>query len=318
MSWSFSGFRGSANNKVSGAVLAVNPTQTIPVGAVVRAVCSSDNISTGGGQTSDHVVTDFNGNIWTKLREQSNTAAAAAGITGSEWISQLVTALTISDSVVLGIRSAATSKAIGLYEYAIGAGNLVRIVSGSSSEQDATNAPTVTLSGLDSAAYALIGSVHREDDTAGTYVMDADYNDRTKFGTTGGTAATNVSCIVGDRLATLTGDTFSPTSLSTAADVVTILCALQEIVPFSLTCSKVVKSGGRVYVTWSNGVQDEFSSIEDATAMRDELYANGEAIARRMAIARYLRADPMASNPSLLEGHTIKYTDAINSMVTVI
>lgn len=317
MPWSFIAFRGSNNNKSSGAVLSVSPNANIPAGAIVRAVVTTDNISTGGGVTADHVVADFKGNLWTKIAERSNAAAAGAGITASEWISQLAFPLNTTDSVVLGLRAAATAKAIGLYEYAMGAGNLLRIVSSATSEQDATQAPTVTLNGLDSDAYAFIGSVHREEDNAGTYTMDADYNDRTKFGTTGGTGNTNVSNIVGDRLGTLTGDTFAPTNLSATADVVTILGCLQEIVPKTITCTEVVQQDGKVYLNWSDGIQTEYSSLAQAIAERDQLYANGKETLRSMAIARYLRADPTASNPSIIEGHAIAYTDRINRMVEV-
>ncbi len=84
----------------------------------------------------------------------------------------------------------------------------------------------------------------READTLNTYLPDADFNDRTGFGTTGGTGNTNVSAIVGDRLASLTGDTFAPTALLAAADCVTALIALQEVdAPPAFNCTLTLDSG---------------------------------------------------------------------------
>ncbi len=314
MAWSFVGHRGSANNKVSGPALSVAPNQIIPVGAVVIAVGIADNIA-NASNTNHHVLVDTKQNAWQKVGERTNAAAAGAGITLSLWVSQLATALMTTDAVMLGLTAAATSKALSLYEYAIGAGNLFRVVNVAASEQDGTANPTVTLNSLASDAYALFGVVAREDDTASTYTMDADYNDRTKFGTTGGTAATNVSAIVGDRVATLASDIFAPTGLSVAADCVTALFALQEIVPVSLTCTKVYQPGtGKVYVNWSDGVQDEFASLQQA---KDATAILTKETLRALAIARYLNADPTAATPSILEGHAISYSPSLNRMVEV-
>ncbi len=256
MAWSFTAHRGGANSKTSGAVLAVAPTGTIPVGAILVAVAVSDNIATGGGQTQTHVVADFKGNYWRKVREQSNAAAGGAGITCSVWACRVTAQLTTSDIVVLGLTAAAASRAIGLYEYAVAVGNDVAFASAASSEQDNTASPTVTLSGLASQSYAFFGVVAREDDTAGTYTPDADFNDRTKFGTTGGTGNTNVSCIVGDRVATLTGDTFNPTALSISADVVSILIAMREITEFPQKTVTVSFSGGSMLLTMDSETKD--------------------------------------------------------------
>lgn len=316
MAWSFTGFRGSNNNKAAGTVLVMSPNQIIPAGAVVVAVAISDNTATGGGQTNNHLVADFKGNVWTKIREQSNAAVAAVGVTASVWVSRLDVQLLTTDSIVLGLSATAAAKAIGLYEYAIGAGNLLQVSGKQSSEQDATAAPAVTLSNLDNAQYALFGVVAREEDNAGTYTMDADYTDRTKFGTTGGVASTNVSAIVGDRIGTLTGDTFAPTGLSAAADVVTMLVALKEVVPYRQTVTKVTTQGGKVYVEFGK-TQREFGSLAEAKEYADFPVAEGREILHRLAISRYLAIDPTASNPSVIEGHSIAFTNDLHRMVEV-
>ncbi len=262
MAWSFTAHRGSASSKTSGAVLSISPTGTVAAGAILVAVCVSDNIATGGGVTQTHVVADFKGNPWQKVREQSNAAPAASGITLSVWACQVTAPLTASDLIVLGLAAAVTSRAVGLYEYAVGAGNGVSFAGASSGEQDATASPAATLSGLASQSYAFFGVAAREDDTAGTYTPGANYNDRTKFGTTGGTGNTNVSCIVGDRVATLTGSTFAPTALSVAADVVTVLIAMREVTEFPQKTVTVSFSGGSMFVT----VDSETIDVEPAYA----------------------------------------------------
>lgn len=239
MAWAFVAHRGSASNKVSGAVLTVNPTATLAVGAVVVAVCVADNIATVGGVSQTHVVADFKGNLWRKVREHTNAGVAGAAITVSVWATQITTALLTTDQIVLGLSAATTAKAIGLYEYSVGAGSAVVFAGANSSEQDATSSPTVTLNSLPNRSYALFGVVAREADTAGTYTQDVDYNDRTKFGTTGGAAGIDVSAIVGDRVTTLTNDTFAPTVLSLAADVVSVLIAMYEVPAAVFTATSV-------------------------------------------------------------------------------
>lgn len=316
MAWSFGGFRGSNSNKTSGPTLSVSPNAQINAGAVVIAVAISDNVVTNGAQTTTHVVTDFKGNVWTKILEQTNTAAVGVGITGSLWVSQLAANLLTTDLVVFGISAAATAKAIGLYEYGIGAGNFLRIVTGAGSQQDNTSAPTVSLNSIPNDSYALFGMVARENDDAGTYTMDADYNERQKFGTTGGTGNTNVSAIVGDRLATLTGDTFNPTGLSTAADVVSILAVLKEVVPIRETVTDVENTGGKVFVRFGKH-EREFGSLEEARQFASFDGGEGREILHRLAMNRYLRLDPDGSNPGIMEGHSITFTNELNRMVEV-
>jgi hypothetical protein len=174
----------------------------------------------------------------------------------------------------------------------------------------------VTLNGLDTTAYALIGSIHREADDINTYTQDTDYNDRTKFGTTGGTANTNVSNIVGDRVATLAGDTYNPTALSVSADVVSMVVALKEVVPFRQTVTEVEVSGGKLFVRFGKD-EREFGSLAEAQQFANFEPQEGRAILQRLAIKRYLAIDPTGINPSVMEGHSIAFTSEINRMVEV-
>lgn len=278
MAWGFQGFRGSNNNKTSGPVLALSPTAQIPAGAVLLAIAVSDNI-TNASATEDHVVADFKGNRWEKIGERTNAAAAGAGITLSLWVCRITNALQTTDSVVLGLRAAATAKALGLYEYSLPAGFGFALAGVASSEQDATAAPTVTLNSMEGGKQrAFLGVVAREEDNAGTYAMDADYNDRTKFGTTGGTGNTNVSAIVGDRVASINGDTFSVTGMSSSADCVTALVSLTEVPGVELTVQSASNDGTYLNATYSkngdtggHGIRWPLSQLDDFEIKAPEL-----------------------------------------------
>lgn len=84
----------------------------------------------------------------------------------------------------------------------------------------------------------------------------------------------------------------------------------------TLTVVNVIKQNGKLFVEWSDGIQQEFSSLSDAQSRRDSLSQDIEVL-RKMALARYLRIDPTANNPSVIEGHSITYDDTLNTMVTV-
>lgn len=84
----------------------------------------------------------------------------------------------------------------------------------------------------------------------------------------------------------------------------------------TLTVTQVRQVGGKVYLRWSDGIEQEFASLAAARVVRDDL-AQHRGILRSMAIARYLRLDPTGANPSLIEGHSITYTDDSNAMVGV-
>lgn len=313
MAWGGFTARGVTQNKTAGPVTTLAPTQNLPVNAVMILVCVTDNINTAGGNSNTHNVCDTQRNQWVRAFEFTNAAAAAAGITLSVWVSWLSTQIATTDSVYLVTTGNTTAHAIGLFEASVASGRAPGIVAFAASQQDATSSPTVSISGLASQEYALLGVVAREADTAGTYVMDADYTERTKFGTTGGAAGVDVSAIIGTRIATLTGDTFAPTTLSVAADVVTGLVALYEAPSIILTVTDIHTQGGITYVRWSDKVEQPFANL---AAVQD--YALGSLnrdVIRQMALARYLAIDPAGSNPTVIEGRQIVVTNGRNMIV---
>lgn len=86
---------------------------------------------------------------------------------------------------------------------------------------------------------------------------------------------------------------------------------------FTLTVTNVRRVNGKVYITYSNGDEDEYASLQQALDERDALFAMGQRILKRLVMARYLRVDPTANNPSLIEGHSITFNDNINNMIVV-
>lgn len=84
----------------------------------------------------------------------------------------------------------------------------------------------------------------------------------------------------------------------------------------TLTVTDVFQRSGRVYVRWSDKVEQEFRSLEEARRFAQEL-TQDRTFLRRLAIARYLQVDPTGSDPSLIEGHSITVTNENNTMVTV-
>lgn len=312
MAWGQFIDRGTAQNKTAGALTTLVPNANVLVDEVLIAIAVSDNIATGGGATNSHNLCDSQKNIWHPVFEFSNAAAAAAGITLSVWVTMVTKQISTTDAVYLVTTGNTTAKALNLRKTTVGANRCVGVVASAQSQQDATQAPTVTLSGLVSQEYTLFGVVAREQDNAGTYTMDTDYTDQGKFGTTGGTGDTNVSCILGTRLATLTGDTFNPTTLSAAADVVTALVALYEAPAFSLSVTAVKTTGQKRIVTWSDKSQREFSDLAE---LRDFAFSQvTRDVAQSMMVARWLAVDPTALNSNVLVGRRILLTNGRNAI----
>lgn len=84
----------------------------------------------------------------------------------------------------------------------------------------------------------------------------------------------------------------------------------------TLSIVSVRQVSGRAYIRWSDGVEQEFTSIAQAKAFAHD-NIDWRDVARRMALARYLRVDPTGATPSLIEGHSITLTDENNTMATV-
>ena len=231
MTWTFIAHRGSGNNKVSGTTLTFNPTDNINVGQICLVLASSDNYTTvDNTETTQHTITDSKGNTWSKIKEKTKTSGSAAdGVTHSSWWSKITTQILTTDTIQLTLANAVTSKCLGAFVFSI-TGSAVSLVGANSTVGTGTTLPSTTLSDLTSAEYLWVGSIGTEGPNGDTFTQDGDYANNTSFGTTGSSAAGNVSCRFGSRIYTGTTDTYNPT-LGTARDCVDILGALKETVP---------------------------------------------------------------------------------------
>jgi len=84
--------------------------------------------------------------------------------------------------------------------------------------------------------------------------------------------------------------------------------------PISVTCTGVRRANGKAYVAF--GKHDrEFSSVAEAREFVRETLS--KKVLEALLIAKWLAADPNASNPALIEGRTITGDLTINNVVRV-
>jgi hypothetical protein len=259
--WNFVAHRGSANAKTGATSISVSPSAEIPAGAIVLVRCVSFPVN-AEGDTNFHSVSDSKSHTWTKLHEHSRFPSSGNGATNSLWMAKLTSALTTSDTVTLSLSSSPTSnaKAIGLEEFSVASGKTFS-PAGANAANGSSSTPSVTLSGLSSAARLWLGHVTRQRPNGDTYTQDSDYNDTTKFGTTGGSATSNQSSVAGYRIATLTGDTYN-ISIQTSGNWVAVLAAVDEVdEPAQNDSRRVILSRGAnkrhsfARVSWYDGAR---------------------------------------------------------------
>ena len=82
----------------------------------------------------------------------------------------------------------------------------------------------------------------------------------------------------------------------------------------AVSCISVVKTGGKVYVNWSDLVQNEFASVAQAHEYIGSPIAADigtddgiRELLRRIAIAKFLRVSPDGSNTAVMEGKTLTF-----------
>lgn len=87
----------------------------------------------------------------------------------------------------------------------------------------------------------------------------------------------------------------------------------------SVQCTDVIKRSGKVYVRWNDKIELEFASLKELKDFVAEIDRNEvRDILRRIALAKYLKADPNANNPNALIGRTIALDlDAAANLVRV-
>lgn len=224
--------RGSASEKVSDTSLGVSPSAALTVGKIVVAVLAFDNIATAdGATTTNDILTDTDGHVWTKAAERTSTLGVAAdGVTGALWWTKVTAEIGIGDTVTFDVDSAVTAKVIGLFEVTVGAGQTIQLAGSAFAESDDTTAPALTISGLPSKEYWFLGVWWRETNII-TWTEDANYTNvyaAEGIASTGGAGTTNVAINIGYRILTGTGDTFDPAGLSNTQNAGALL-AFEEV-----------------------------------------------------------------------------------------
>lgn len=221
--------RGSTSTKTSGASVAVSPSANITAGKIAFAVLAFDNIATtDGASTTQDTLTDTDGHTWTKVYEQTNTAAgvAADGVGASLWWTKATSTIGTGDTITAAFDSAIDAKVIGLFEVTIGAGT-IQLAASDVTLDDVTNPDARSLTGLSSGTeYLILGIRHSETNTL-TWTEDAAFTNvyaAEGIGTTGGAQASNVSLSVGYLITSgITSVSFDVAAISNTQHVIALL-----------------------------------------------------------------------------------------------
>ncbi len=223
--WTDLGDKGRNQSKTSGSTVSVSPTSNLSANTVVIAACVSKPVSDTNGQTTDHGVTDSDGNGWTRLREHTRVEGLGE-VTGSLWVTQLGYELSTSDSVTLTVANTVEAKAIGLHAFSLPTGYGWNQAGGNSADGD-SNSASVMLSNLANAEHLWIGMtcIGYTIASSGT---DPDYDIWGVVNTTGDPLSSNVIGGPADRVYTGTSDTFSE-DYTDACAWVALLVALDEV-----------------------------------------------------------------------------------------
>lgn len=72
----------------------------------------------------------------------------------------------------------------------------------------------------------------------------------------------------------------------------------------SVTCNKVNRRGGKVYIRWADGCENEFASLQEAKDFCQPL-ADDPDLLKRLFIAAFLLRNPDGSNVAIIEGRTM-------------
>lgn len=222
------GTQGERASDTSHVVTVANGNVT--VGSILVSTWVTDNLATVDGTSNNHSqVVDSKGNTWTKAWERTESSGAAAdGLCVSQWFTKVTTQLVSgTDTVTLTTSAAVTSKAVGLFQTSVGAGNTMQLESVGFGH----DAASASLAGLTNTEKLLVG-VHAGENEDVTITEDADYVEahNEAISSTTGATDTNVVVHVGTRVATLTGDTYTVTGVG-ALNLLTVLAAYIEVAP---------------------------------------------------------------------------------------
>ena len=218
------------NDKGAKSTWAPVTSQALQVGNVGVCVLAVDNISTGGGETSDHTtVTDAASNVWVKQVEFSNAAGGAAACTVSVWTTVATTELSSGAAITFNIASNRTAWAATCHEFTISVGDELTQRDKQTQEADNTdpaNLPSGTVAAI---AHLWIHGMCGETNDTG-YTGDTGYTEFTfsSSTTSGGGSAGNMAARACFDITTTETTNDNDPSWADAPDFARGLIALEE------------------------------------------------------------------------------------------
>lgn len=228
------------NDKGAKSTWAAATTFTLAVDELGVCVLAVDNISTGGGETSDHTsVTDAGSNVWVKRGEFSNTAGGAAACTVSVWTTVAGTAIGPGD-ITFNILSNRTAWAATCESFSMTVGDEATERGQTNEEQDNTDPGNLTSATVADIEHLWIhGMCGETNDTA--YTASSTYTafTFTSSTTTGGGSAGNVAARAGWDIHSGTTNDNDP-AWADAPDFARILLAFEETTAAAPTRSRVI------------------------------------------------------------------------------
>lgn len=230
MAWGSVGTLGSTQEKVDDTTMTLVTLAAAEAGNVVVVVVATNNDAIGDGDTGEvAAISDESGNTWSKAVEFTNGQGAAdAGAVVSIWYSKITTTIPLNGLITVTFTVSSAAKAMTVWEFTIGAGNVVSVEGSATLATDGADPGAITLGSLASQEYLWIHGLAGEGPNADAYTWDADYQQIDGNGTTGGSAASNMHVRGGYRIFTGTTDTVDVTSTTADRDYAQALAALKE------------------------------------------------------------------------------------------
>lgn len=216
----------------------MSPSRAVAAGQVVVVWMACQSVGSG----VDPADTNYNqrmscnddaGNVYCTIGARTGAEGAGAAM-GAIFVAQLKNALTTSSVITVQIRvSPGVPCAISVEEFTPAGGTRFAACTTVTGAVNNTDPPAITISSLAaSREYLFLHLLSWRGPSTDSFTWDADYTQITTSGTTGGADDTNITCLGGYRVATLTGDTVDVTSDTHDYDNVQVFNAITEVVSY--------------------------------------------------------------------------------------
>jgi hypothetical protein len=222
--------RGTAVSSTSSTTMPILPNAAVAVGRQLVLVVSSDNdaSATTTAASNRHTSVSDGANTWKKVGEYTNgQSAAAAGVTTSVWVCNVLAALATTSTITINFGTAVLDKCATMHEFSVAAGTYLDFTL--TPQYQAVNAAA----GFGSSSYSALASKER------LYVrgMGKEVSNTTNITpSTGYTVMTNARSrnntlamtVYGEfKIGTTTAETSNPT-LAVTGDTSSVFIGLEE------------------------------------------------------------------------------------------